>query len=197
MNKLVMMLTAALLAMPAYAEKPEHAGQKGGNKNTKHEQVKNESKTYKERSEDRDEEHEKGDKSDRYGRLEYRVFNDDERDEIRRYYNDHANTGTGQTYGQQKELPKGLQKKLERGGELPPGWQKKLARGEVLDPSLRGYAEPLPRDLLGRIHHDADVVADEIMRIQDKVVRVSKGDGTIIDIIDLADVMAGRGMRRE
>ncbi len=197
MNKLVMILIAALFTLPVYAEKPEHAGQKGNNKSPKHEQVKTESKKYKEHSEERYEKSEKDDRAERYDRREHRVFSDDERDEIRRYYNEHATSGTGQTYGQQKELPKGLQKKLERGGELPPGWQKKLARGEVLDPALRGYAEPLPRDLLDRMYYDADVVADEVLRIQDKVVRVSKGQGTIIDIIDLADVMTGRGMRRE
>ena len=32
-----------------------------------------------------------------------------------------------------KELPSGLQKKLERGGTLPPGWQDKLAKGQIVD----------------------------------------------------------------
>ncbi|MCW8127397.1 hypothetical protein [Microbulbifer halophilus] len=31
-----------------------------------------------------------------------------------------------------KELPPGLQKKVERGGELPPGWRKKLEVGTIL-----------------------------------------------------------------
>ncbi|MFW1676877.1 hypothetical protein ACFVYJ_03735 [Pontibacter sp. JAM-7] len=193
MNKFALTVLAALLALPAYAEKPEHAGKKEHKKHAKTEQV----------TERRDEEQRRDYREGRddeprlQGRLEYRHFSDRERDEIRQYYNDNAASGTGQTYGKQKELPKGLQKKLERGGELPPGWQKKLARGEVLDPSLRGYAQPLPRDLLGRLHYDADAVADEVLRIQDKVVRVSRGEGTVIDIIDLADVMSGRGMRRE
>ena len=37
-----------------------------------------------------------------------------------------------ETKTKSKTLPKGLQKKVARGGELPPGWQKKLARGEVI-----------------------------------------------------------------
>jgi hypothetical protein len=31
-----------------------------------------------------------------------------------------------------KQLPQGLQMKLDRGGSLPPGWQKKLVKGEIL-----------------------------------------------------------------
>lgn len=92
-------------------------------------------------------------------------------------------------------MPKGLQKKLERGGELPPGWQKKLERGEVLDPELRYHSKKLPDDLLSRL--SGEDAANEILRIQDKIVRVSKGQGTIVDMIDLADILAGRGMRKE
>ncbi|KKO45311.1 hypothetical protein WG68_11340 [Arsukibacterium ikkense] len=33
---------------------------------------------------------------------------------------------------QEKSLPPGLEKKLERGQPLPPGWQKKLAPGQFL-----------------------------------------------------------------
>ena len=32
-----------------------------------------------------------------------------------------------------KDLPQGLQKKVEKGGELPPGWKKKLRKGYILD----------------------------------------------------------------
>lgn len=31
-----------------------------------------------------------------------------------------------------KQLPPGLQKKVEKGGELPPGWQKKVEVGEPI-----------------------------------------------------------------
>ena len=94
------------------------------------------------------------------------------------------------------ELPKGLQKKLARGGELPPGWQKKLARGEVLSPELKASGEPVS-DELEQVINQQDAVAAEVIRIQDKLVRVSKGEGTVLDIIDLADVLAGRGMRSQ
>ncbi len=98
-----------------------------------------------------------------------------------------------------KQLPKGLQKKLARGGELPPGWQNKVQKGALLSPELMAASEPVSQQVADAVEaiHTGDQVAAEVIRIQDKVIRVSKGQGTVLDVIDLADVIAGRGMRNQ
>lgn len=117
------------------------------------------------------------------------IFSDKEKETIKDYYNENAKSGTGKYKGKVKELPKGLQKKLERGGKLPSGWQKKVARGEVLDKDLRENAEYLPEDLLSRLPKgDA---ATEIIKLKDKVIKVGKGEGTVVDIIYIADILTG------
>lgn len=86
--------------------------------------------------------------------------------------------------GQPKALPPGLQKRLARGGSLPPGWQMKLARGEVIDAHLYAGAERLPPHLQGRAGlrtEDAELVI-----VGDRLVRLMSGQGTILDVIDLA-----------
>ena len=191
MKKIIMALVMACLAFNTYAAKPEWAGNKGG-KHADKAEMKAEKKSSKAEKEDEDEE--SNIVSETESILD-EIFSDEEKTIIEDYYNRNAASGTGQYKGKKKELPKGLQKKLERGGELPPGWQKKLARGEVLDRETRYYSEDLPEDLLSRL--PGSDAATEILRIQDKIIRVSKGEGTIIDMIDLADVLVGRGMRSE
>jgi hypothetical protein len=191
MNKLIIALLMGSLTLNVYAAKPEGVG-KHEAKAAKHEMkaAKKSSKSEKLNGQD--------DKNDFVADSESildEIFSDEEKSIIEDYYNKNAASGTGQYKGKKKELPKGLQKKLERGGELPPGWQKKLNRGEVLDPDVRYQSERLPEELLDRLQ--GEDVATEILRIQDKIIRVSKGQGTIVDMIDLADVLVGRGMRKE
>jgi hypothetical protein len=113
----------------------------------------------------------------------------EDRERIRVYlrHRDSAAVIEPDRQGTHKKLPPGLQKKLERGGELPPGWQKKLARGEVLGPDLRRHAHRLPealhRDLRG---YDASA---ELLLLEDRVVRVATGQGTVLDVIDIADIL--------
>lgn len=45
-----------------------------------------------------------------------------------------------------KELPPGLQKKVENGQTLPPGWQKKVAVGHVFDPEIYKHRKVISRD---------------------------------------------------
>ena len=116
-------------------------------------------------------------------------FSGSERDSIRGYYreeNQVKHKGKGKK-DKQKNLPYGLQKKLERGGQLPPGWQTKVAKGEVLDAELLRHSERLPNDLVRRLPVLRD--GTEVRRIGDKVVRVMEGNGTVLDVIDLADVL--------
>ncbi|WP_261843821.1 hypothetical protein [Aliamphritea ceti] len=91
-------------------------------------------------------------------------------------------------YGTYKSLPRGLKKKLKRGGKLPPGWQRKLRRGDVLHYSYRNLREPIPYRLRQRLP-DYDRARYELIKIRNQIVRVSKGDGTILDIIILSDLL--------
>lgn len=187
MKKLLMFIVMGCFAFSVHAAKPEWAGKEG--KSASKAEMKADKKASKS-----DEDDEQNIVAETETILD-EIFSDKEKRIIKDYYNENAASGTGQHKGKKKELPKGLQKKLERGGELPPGWQKKLERGEVLDPQLRYSAKRLPNDLLSRLREDD--ATTEILRIQDKIIRVGKGEGTIVDIIDLADVLMGRGMRKE
>ncbi|MCP8688653.1 hypothetical protein [Marinobacterium sedimentorum] len=112
-----------------------------------------------------------------------------DRDYIRQYLRtgDAGFSGESDGQGKHKSLPPGLQKKLDRGGELPPGWQKKVARGEVLEPDLRRHAQRLPADLNRGLHgYDAGT---ELLLLEDRVVRVATGQGTVLDVIDIADIL--------
>lgn len=75
--------------------------------------------------------------------------------------------------GQGGSLPPGLQKKVERGESLPPGWAKRLEAGDHL-----------PRDYHrhGVIHRD-DHRHDRV-RIDDRVFKVIRDTGLIVDILE-------------
>ena len=75
-----------------------------------------------------------------------------------------------------KQLPPGLQKKLERGGTLPPGWQKKIIRGEVLDESVYDHGKVvIPVDSEGLL----------TMRVEGKLIKLFEATREIIDVVDL------------
>lgn len=128
-------------------------------------------------------------KSSKHKEKSERVFSNSERSSIEDYYREESRGKHKDKGGnnKQKNLPYGLQKKLQRGGELPPGWQTKVARGEVLDDEILRHSERLPDDLVRRLGVLHDGTA--IRRVGDKVVRVMEGNGTVLDVIDLADVI--------
>jgi len=120
-----------------------------------------------------------------------RLFSDVERNNIRHYYRRAAETKSEhkgkKKQHKQKQLPYGLQKKLARGGQLPPGWQNKVRRGEVLDADMLSRSLGLPDELTRRLPAHEDGIV--IRRVGDKVVRVLEGKGTVLDVIDLADIV--------
>lgn len=211
MRLLTALLCLTLTTAGAYAAKPEWAGQDGKEKAEKLEQsgkamkAEKEEKAgkYKHLSEngksDKAEKAEKADKGEKGDKAKAkhekgpRYFGDEDKDTIRDYYASEEHREQGAKGKKQKDLPPGLAKKLERGGELPPGWQTKLERGEVLDADVRATARPVPEQLMERL--PVDPLVEEVVRVQDKVIRMSRGEGTIIDVIDIADVLAGRRMR--
>lgn len=187
MKRIIVAVVLAGLTFNSYAAKPEWAGNSEGKKAHKS-QVKMEKKLNKKESAAL---LGSGAIVSETESILDDVFTSDEREIVKEFYNENAHSGTGKHKGKMKELPHGLQKKLERGGELPPGWQKKLARGEILDPELRYQSNSLPDELLSRLPNQR--AATEIIKLKDKVIRVGKGEGTIVDIIDLADILIQTG----
>lgn len=80
-----------------------------------------------------------------------------------------------------KGLPKGLQKKLDRGGELPPGWKRKIQAGDKLTNEEYEQAERIPDAIRAEIKIPADVI--EIIRVGDQAATVIRDGREIIDII--------------
>ncbi|WP_151670832.1 hypothetical protein [Nitrincola schmidtii] len=96
-----------------------------------------------------------------------------------------SSTEANQTF-EQKRIPPGLQKKLARGGDLPPGWQMKLARGDVFPPDLYAKSTRLPNHWAGR---GGNTQEEEWLLLEDKIVRVVQGQGTILDVIDISQAI--------
>ncbi|MDT8444031.1 MAG: hypothetical protein RQ722_07045 [Desulfuromonadales bacterium] len=82
-----------------------------------------------------------------------------------------------------RDLPYGLQKKIARGKTLPPGWQKKVAPGYSLDYHIYRQGESLPDILLHRLAPPP--VGSEILRIENKIIRLNSATRTILDVFDL------------
>ena len=79
-------------------------------------------------------------------------------------------------YEKQKELPSGLQKKLERGGTLPPGWQDKLAKGQIIDQSILGNGM-IVTGKYPRIKNT------EVYEVENKIFRIHRDTKEILDIL--------------
>lgn len=75
-----------------------------------------------------------------------------------------------------KQLPQGLQKKLDRGDTLPPGWQKKLVKGQVLDEPVYNHSEVvIPMDSRGLL----------TVRVEGKLIKLIEATREIVEIVDL------------
>jgi PAS domain S-box-containing protein len=64
----------------------------------------------------------------------------EEKEIIKKHYQNQRLDFLGEDSGKKKKLPPGLKKKVAAGGTLPPGWQKKVARGEVLEDDVYRHA---------------------------------------------------------
>ena len=76
----------------------------------------------------------------------------------------------------EKELPKGLEKKLAKDGTLPPGWEKKLSKGQIIDQSILGN---------GRILNSKDypyVKNSQIYQVENRVFRAAEDTKMILEI---------------
>ncbi len=91
------------------------------------------------------------------------------------------NTYRTHSKSSQKKIPKGLQKKMAKGGSLPPGWQKKLNRGEPITRDTYRYARPLPEAILVQLPKPP--AGTIIVEIEGEIVRLAEATLTIIDIL--------------
>jgi len=75
-----------------------------------------------------------------------------------------------------KDLPPGLQKKVDNGQPLPPGWQKKLHRGDILDYDIydRGRVV-VPLDEDGRIS----------IQVEGSIIKLDEKRRKILDIVNI------------
>jgi len=83
----------------------------------------------------------------------------------------------------QKQLPYGLQKKVDRGGELPSGWQKKLVKGEVIDQDILRHAKIVKTNYY--YGYPYKTKNSEVYQVQDKIIKVMKATNIIMDVLDL------------
>ena len=76
----------------------------------------------------------------------------------------------------QKDIPPGLQKKVNNGGTLPPGWQKKIEKGEVVNSTIlsngRIVTSKYPR-----------IKNTEVYEVENRVFRIYKNTKEILDIL--------------
>jgi hypothetical protein len=112
-------------------------------------------------------------------------FTDAEHNEYKSYYNkkskdkkqDKDDDGQGENKGNKghdKNLPPGLQKKVNNGGSLPPGWQKKVDAGQVFSPELRSYSTRSPY---------SSPKGTSTYILDNKVVRVLDATNVILDVL--------------
>ncbi len=75
-----------------------------------------------------------------------------------------------------KQLPQGLQMKLDRGDSLPPGWQKKLLKGDILGDSIYSHSVVvIPLDTKGLL----------TVRVEGKLIQLIEATREIVEIVDL------------
>lgn len=157
-NALTLLVAATLAASPAFAEKPEWAGQGGKGKN------KHEAKAEKQ---DRKEGKGKGGPA-----AEVKVgayFSDKDRSSARTYYSQH--------YGGGKACPPGLAKK--NNGCLPPGQAKKYAVGQPLPADIVYY--PVPRGVLVQL--PPAPAGHKYVRVASDILLIAVGSSMVVDAI--------------
>ena len=80
-------------------------------------------------------------------------------------------------HDKQKEIPAGLQKKLENGERLPIGWEKKLEKGQIANEQMLHSGRILNTNLYPNIRNT------EVYQVEDKIFRISRDTKEILDIL--------------
>ena len=82
-----------------------------------------------------------------------------------------------------KQLPKGLQKKLNRGGTLPPGWRDKLIVGTKVDNRILDNGRVLYTSDYSKPEYKTP--GTEVYKVNDKIIKVLSATNVILDVLDL------------
>jgi len=82
-----------------------------------------------------------------------------------------------------KELPPGLQKKVNRGKGLPPGWQKKIIRGKRLDDDIYLHLMIPSPDVIAILPPPPPGVS--FRRIEGKIVKINDINRQILEVLDI------------
>jgi hypothetical protein len=82
-----------------------------------------------------------------------------------------------------KNLPKGLQKKMAKGGKMPPGWEKKVAKGRPLDRDVLENSVPLPPELVKELPKQPEETT--IVKVEDKIIRILNATKEVLDVFDI------------
>jgi hypothetical protein len=98
-------------------------------------------------------------------------------------HDDDDDGGSVKQKGKQKALPKGVARKVERGGNLPPGWQNKCVRGRIMPVEVYRHCEPLPREVAVKL--PAPPAGTIIVTIEGKAVRLMQATREILDVFDV------------
>lgn len=85
-----------------------------------------------------------------------------------------AKEGKGQKKPKHREIPPGLEKKIERGKSLPPGWQKKLKVGHVIDKQVYRHAT-----IVVPVNRDGSMTVE----IDGRLLRLAKKTREILEIL--------------
>lgn len=83
----------------------------------------------------------------------------------------------------EEALPKGLQKKVERGGELPPGWEMKLQKGAVLEQVVVDHGTPVPPEVKVTLPVGQSGSVD--ISLDGRIVRLHEKTRQILDIFEV------------
>jgi hypothetical protein len=82
-----------------------------------------------------------------------------------------------------KNLPPGLQKKLDRGGSLPPGWERKFLKGQILPLDVYEQCHPLPNEVMVKLPPQPPGTV--IVTIGGKVGRILAATREILDVFEV------------
>lgn len=101
------------------------------------------------------------------------IINPREREVIREYV----------LHKKSKGLPRGLAKKVERGGNLPPGWQRRCVRGEIMPIEVYQHCEPLPPEVVVKL--PATPPGTITVTLDGRAIRLLQATREILDVFDV------------
>lgn len=119
---------------------------------------------------------------DRQGR-EHERFRWEERETIRRWYSEGDRRAVPGVAAGRRDLPPGLQRRLDRGDDLPPGWRRKVERGELLEQDQVRHGRRIDEELRRRLPRQPDGTV--LLETEDQVIRVLETTGEVLDVFGI------------